>query len=247
MPWYAVPHLLPVRWLVIDMETGNAEAEAVEENIAGWRAPSNWKPETVERKREEARQKVKERAALLDASPILCIALRTERLGLILNGMDNHEYTIEGWHSIACGEEEEMLLTLRCWLDEITDEGTKLVGHNIRRFDLPKLRNAYIRKRMRLPMILVPRMGEERPTEVVDTMSLFRSFSMEHNDDAFTALDTVADSLGIPRPKQIISGEQVPALYEDGEIEVILTYVAIDAATTMRAYQLMTSTAADLL
>ena len=91
-------HMLsPAQYVVIDLETGDAPPDAIAAAIAAWKAPSNWKPETVEAKRVEAAEKIIEKSALLDASPILCLALKTDRMSVILNGMDASSPEIPGW------------------------------------------------------------------------------------------------------------------------------------------------------
>lgn len=238
--------LAAASFVVLDLETGDAPAEALAATIANWKAPGNWKPETVEAKRREFAEKAADKAALLDASPILCVALQTDRARLILNGMDDSTPAIDGWPVVPCVNERGLLVTLRAWLDASATPETLIVGHNIRAFDLPKLRHAYIRHSLRLPEILKPRLRDEAKAETVDTAALFKAFSMEHRDDFCPSLDTVAASFGIPRPKQHMSGADCPRLYREGQIATVLTYCAVDVATTTRAYQLMTSTAPDI-
>lgn len=234
-------------WLVIDIETGDAPAEAVAAAIADWKAPANVKdPEKIEVRRQEAIAKFNGKAALLDASPILCVAIQTDRARLVFNGMDASAPTIDGWPVVPCGDERGLLLALRAWLDANTGPETMLAGHNLRAFDLPKIRHGYIRHGLKLPNVLRPKLGDEAKNEVVDTATLFKAFSMEHRDDFCPALDTVAASFGIPRPKQHMTGADCPRLFREGEFATILIYCAVDVATTARAYQLMTGTAPDL-
>ncbi|MFZ1643742.1 MAG: ribonuclease H-like domain-containing protein [Candidatus Contendobacter sp.] len=233
-------------FVVLDLETGNAPTQAIAAAMEEWKAPGNWKPDTVAAKRREAAEKIIEKAALLDASPILCVAIQTDRTRLILNGMDASAPEIDGWPVMPCGDERGLIQALRFWLDTNTTAETTVVGHNIRAFDLPKLRHAYVRHSLRLPEILKPRLRDENKAETVDTASLFKAFSMEHRDDFCPSLDTVAASFGIPRPKQHMSGAECPRLFQDGQIATVLTYCAVDVATTTRAYQLMTANAPDL-
>lgn len=236
----------PANWLCLDIETGDAPEDVVNEAIAAWKAPSNWKPETAEAKRAEAAEKIREKAALLDASPILCVAIKTDREAWLFNAMNGVNYSVDGWECFPCATERTMLETLRHQLDMKTTPETLVVGHNVRGFDLPKLRNAYIRNNLKLPEILKPRLRDEAKAETVDTMSLFKAFSMEHRDDYMISLDTVAVGLGIERPKQVIDGSQVPKLHREKQYEPILIYCAIDTATTARAWQLMSGNAPDL-
>lgn len=245
-PITIVSPLAAAKFMVIDIETGDAPPDAIADAIAAWRAPSNWKTETVEAKRREAAEKIVERAALLDASPILCCALQTDHARLVMNGMDQSAPEINEWPVMPCGDERGLLIALRAWMDTCTAPETTIVGHNIHAFDLPKIRNAYIRHSLRLPTILTPRSREDRRIEVVDTAALFKAFSMEHRDDFCPRLDAIAMAFGIPRPKEYMSGADCPRLYSEGQIAAILTYCAVDVATTARIYQLMTSTAQDI-
>lgn len=233
-------------WIVIDLETGDAPVEAIVDAIRNWKAPSNWKSETVEAKRAEAAEKIREKVALLDASPILCIGMQTDSARFLLNGMDASAPEIDGWPVMPCLDEYGLLSALRAVLDQVGTPETLIVGHNVRAFDLPKLRQAYIRHGLRPPEILKPRLRDENRAETVDTASLFKAFSMEHRNDFCPSLDTVAASFGIPRPKQHMSGADCPRLYREGQIQTILTYCAVDVATTARAYALMAGTAPDL-
>lgn len=245
-PITLVTPLRPAAFVVLDLETGDAPPEAVAAAIEAWKAPSNWKPDTVAAKRKEEAEKIAEKAALLDASPILCVAIQTERTRMIFNGMNDDAPDIEGWETIGCGDEAGLLRALRGWLDHGTAAETVIVGHNARAFDLPKLRHAYVRHSLRLPDLLKPRLRDEDKAELVDTANLFKAFSMEHRDDFCPSLDTVAASFGIPRPKQHMSGADCPRLFREGQFKTVLTYCAVDVATTTRAYQLMTSQSADL-
>jgi hypothetical protein len=56
--------LMPAKFVALDIETGNAPSEAVENAVENWKAPKNWKPETVEAKREEMATKKRDKAAL---------------------------------------------------------------------------------------------------------------------------------------------------------------------------------------
>ncbi|MDS4070520.1 MAG: ribonuclease H-like domain-containing protein, partial [Candidatus Competibacter sp.] len=226
-PITLITPLRPASFVVLDLETGDAPEDAIESAIAAWKAPSNWKPETAAAKRQEAAEKIRERAALLDASPILCIAIQTDLERTIFNGMSEEAPTIEGWKVIGCGGEAGMMRALRAWMNAGTTPETVIVGHNARAFDMPKLRNAYVRHGLRLPELLKPRLRDEDKAELVDTSSLFKAFSMEHRDDFCPSLDAVAASFGIQRPKQHMSGADCPRLFKEGRFVEVLTYCAI--------------------
>lgn len=226
------------RFVVLDLETGDAPEEAIEAALIAWKPPANVKkPETIEAKRVEAAERIRERAALLDASPILCVGVHSDREAVMFNGMGECALELAGWSAQHAPDERGMLTALAAWLDAHTDELTTLAGHNIRNFDLPKLRNAFVRHRLPLPRCLRPREDGSQP--VTDTMTLFKAFSMEHRDDFAVSLDTVAAAFGIPRPKQVISGAEVPRLHAAGQVAEILTYCAIDVDATTEIYRLM--------
>jgi len=238
----AAHSLQPAEWLVLDLETGDAPAEAIAAAIVAWKAPSNWKPETVESKRREFAEKAADKAALMDASPIVCLALKTDRIAVVLNGMDDSSPEIPGWLCLPCLDERGLLMALRTLLNTIAGPDTVITGHNIRGFDLPKLRNAYLRHRLSLPVALEPH--DDVP--LFDTMRMIQRYSMELADERYVSLDAVARTLGIPQPKQVITGADVPRLHQGGEYAAILTYCAIDVVTTERAYLLMTGQSAEL-
>ena len=151
--------LNPAAYVVLDIETGDAPQAAIDAASMAWKPPANWKPETVESKRAEHAEKVAAKAALLDASPILCLALKTDGMAVVLNGMDASAPEVPGWLVLPCCDEAGLLRALGAILDAATEPGTEIVGHNIFGFDLPKIRNAYIRHRLPLPLVLAPHEG----------------------------------------------------------------------------------------
>ncbi len=235
------------QYLVFDIETCDADENSIQAAIAAWTPPANCKKEeTIEQKRKEALERIRERAALLDASPVICIALASGNSHAIFHAMDNKIGPIDGWPLIGSPDEQTMLLLLRHHLNEITTPETRIVGQNVRAFDLPRLRQRYLHYRLKLPEILQPRMDDEPPLRVIDTMHLVKSFSMELRDERYISLNRIAQALDIDRPKQIISGADVPKLYAVGQYQEICCYCAIDCATTARAFLLMTGLAPDL-
>lgn len=241
-----VPIVDPVSWAVIDIETGDAPEEAIAKAIADWTPPGNvTKSETIQAKRIEAEMKIRDRAALLDQSPILCIVVRTDRGGMILSGMPDQAVTAADWTLYSCGNERDMLLTFRAWADQQCSPGTCIVGHNSIGFDLPKLRCAYSRHRLRCPNILAVSPDGEVLQPVSDTMRLFRQFSMQHRD-GYASLADMCASLGVIQPKGEITGADVPRLHREGRYAEILTYCAGDVASTARCWLLMTHLSTEL-
>ena len=238
--------IIAAKFVALDIETGNAPSQAVETAIEHWKAPKNWKPETVEKNRAEMATKKRDKAALLDASPILCIACKTDRHGVIFSSMSNAHVNINSWTVHAKTNELEMLIAFRLWANMVIVPETVIAGHNCIGFDLPKIRNAFIRHRLKLPTFLLPALRGETSNDIVDTMKLAKAYTMEHRDTLMISLDTLADILNIERPKQAMSGAEVPAAHERGEIAPILIYCCIDTETTAQAAQLMLGIANNL-
>lgn len=235
-------HMLePARWLVLDCETGFAPQTAVDAALESWKPPKNWKESTAESKRKEIAEQACEKSSLLDAAPILCVALKTDRVAILLNGMSAESFDIPGWLVMPCGDERGLLLSLRTLLDSIVGPETVIVGHNIYSFDAGKTRNGFLRHRLRLPVALA-----EPDQPMFDTMRQIRHFSAEFSDERHVKLDAVARVLGIPQPKQVINGADCPKLHKEGRYTEICTYCCVDVATTERAYLLMSGQSAEL-
>lgn len=229
------------RWIVLDSETGFPSESSIQDAINEYKPPSNIKDaEKIASRKAEAEAKIRESSALLDASPIICIALKTDFCAIVFNGMSMDVLNIDGWLSMPCGDERGLLIALRAFLDAVSTDETVIVCHNSN-FDLPKARNGFLRHRLRLPFLL-----QFYGQPVFDTMRQIRYFSMENADERFVSLDTVARVLGIPQPKQVITGADCPRLHREGRFAEICTYCCVDVATTERAYLLMTGQSAEL-
>lgn len=230
--------------ICIDLETGYPDAEYIERRLAEWKPRANTKEENIPAKREEARQKIMEKSALLDGAPIACIAVVSATDHVIFNSMNQEMIRIPDWRVISAGGEKNMLEQFRLWLEDHTDRGTTLVGHRLTGFDLPKLRRAYAIHRLKIPATLLPPMnGEAQP--LADVARMFTYFSTEINTD-YVSLETVADYFGVPHAKGLCTGEIVPLLAKQGKIAEVLNYCCTDAAATYRIWQLMTGQAPDL-
>ena len=222
---------MPHAYVVIDIETGFASEAVIERALAGWTAPSNVKdPDKIAERRQQAAAGFLEKSALLDGSPITSIAL--------VCGKDRQVF--------AGPDEVDILTKFRSALDAATGPETVLVGHNICGFDLPRLRSAFIRLRLVLPMALRLDNDEEKRAVVFDTMRSFRYFSSERHEDRFVSLADVIDAFGLPRYKDGISGKDMPALAKSGKWDTIREYNLLDAVATEAVYLLMNSTHKDM-
>ena len=215
------------RYVVLDIETTYPADEHIARAAQAWSAPSNWKPETVERKRQEALERIRDKSALLDAAPIISVSVCTNEdryLFHTLLGVDTRRYS--GWTFYPCADEGELLAALHV-LDRRISRQVILAGHGVRRFDLPKLRNAYARHAMPMPGFLrVP--WDESDRRVYDTERMIRYFSAEKNDGSPVSFEETQRVLGLDSHKQVMHGAEVPAAYVAGRHQAIMLYSMLD-------------------
>lgn len=110
---------------------------------------------------------------------------------------------------------------------------TKMVGHNIKRFDVP-----FVSKRMVINGIDLPipmRQWDKKPWEMsfLDTTDVWGFGAWQ---EGFTSLKLMSTVLGLPSPKDDISGADVYGVYwnEENGVERIKTYCEKDVAAQAR-------------
>lgn len=235
--------LMPARLISIDIETGNASKEVIQAAVDLWTPPGNVKDKAkIDERRNEYAAKTREKSALLDGSPIACIAVKTDRMGIVFNGCDKEDHKVEGSAVISAGDEASMLAAFREWANAAASEETILVGFNLWSFDLPRIRAAFMRHRLKLPKILQPRLLDDERQPSVDVMKLFlKNFTSEYADERYISLSEVIQKLGLPGYKDVISGAMVPKLLDEGKVAEVLAYCFVDTLSTMDAFLLMTS------
>lgn len=117
-----------------------------------------------------------------------------------------------------CGRHEDKLLAEAA---PIIDKFDSLVGHNSKEFDFPYLCKRFYVHGIQLPQIL--NIAGKKPWEVslIDTMELWRFGSFKGS----TSLELFAHCLGLPSPKQDMTGADVAKVYyemfdhmKDGEL-----------------------------
>ena len=109
------------------------------------------------------------------------------------------------------------------------------VGHNLIEFDLAFISRRMIINKMSLPncMNFQGRKPWEVKDRVKDTMQIW-SFG---DYKSFTRLSLLAEVLGIPSPKDDISGEDVTRVYwQEHDLARIVTYCQKDVETTARVF-----------
>lgn len=240
--------LTPARLICLDIETAHADKKSIESEIERWKPGGNVKDaDKIEAAREKFSEKVTDKSALLDASPVACISVRTEKVGKVFNGIDKKSYAVNHSDVISGGSEKKMLIDFREWLDTVTDDKTVLIGFNIFAFDIPRLRAGFMRHRLKLPRVLSPRVLDADKQPIIDVMSMFlRGFTSDCYGDRHISLREVEHRLGLPEYKDKISGAEVPDMIERGEVKKVLSYCAVDTLSTLRAYMLMTSASPEM-
>ncbi len=239
--------------ICFDIETGNPEEEAIQIVEQDLKPAGNCKTAEAQQKNLEGqRAKIREKAALLDNAPIACMAFVTERERVLFHhtGAPWGKYKVpkrlKGLADVelVCAKDERaMLADLRAWLEpravadrvEGQQDPSLLIGHNVKGFDLPHLRFAYVRQRLVAPPVLWP---EARATgvEVFDTMKSFVYDYSNWYDVPFIGLDKVSALMGLPGYKQRISGADVPKYVAEGKFEEVAIYNVIDALQTYRIF-----------
>lgn len=231
----------PYEWLAIDIETANGRPEDAERELRmKWKPAASWKDETVGARYRAAQEKAQERRALCDSSPIVIVSIRTPSELRVLHHLEARDpETVEGALVEGFADERAMLLALRSLLEARCDESTLIVGHNVKSFDLPKLRQSYLRHGLRLPSPLAA-----HDQGVYDTMREYaRRFSLA--DSLYIALADILELLQLPGYKSLIDGAMVPELVEAGEIDALVRYALLDAVAESELYLRMTGQSPD--
>jgi DNA polymerase elongation subunit (family B) len=112
-----------------------------------------------------------------------------------------------------------------------------LCGHNAKEFDFPWIARRCVVNRIKLPKLLD--IAGLKPWEVghLDTMNLW-SFG---DRKAYTSLALLTHILGIPTPKDDISGADVARVYyADKDLERIATYCKKDVVATAQVFLRLT-------
>jgi 3'-5' exonuclease len=184
-----------------------------------------------ERSAQDASQLYPQRAGILaEFGKIICIGV-----GYMVK-VDN------GWGlrvtSFQGDDERALLLQFaELLLQHFSTDEHWLCGHNAREFDLPYIARRCVVHRIRLPRLLDT--AGLKPWEVghIDTMTLW-CFGDRKN---YTSLALLTHILGIPTPKDDISGADVGRVYhEEHDVERIASYCRRDVVATAQLYLRLT-------
>ncbi len=230
--------MVPPQFLALDIETTAGDPSEAEQWMRRrWNPNPKWKPATIGSRFLEAYEKKLERLALLDTAPIISVALRSEADCRLLHWMPCEAEQVAGVPLERFPDEGAMLRRLRDLLDLCTPE-TVLVGHNVRRFDLPKIRQAMLRHGVRLPQCLV---AHDQP--IFDTMLEWNRYTLDERP--MVPLAEVLEVCGLPNHKALTDGALVPELFQQGSYQEILTYAVADILAEWALFERLTGRTGD--
>lgn len=180
-----------------------------------------------ERSGKTAEEVYGERAGIFsEFGKIVCIGV-----GGLKKESNGHALRVTSYHG---DDERDVLQRFVDLLDKSynTDDHW-LCGHNGKEFDFPWIARRCIVHHIKLPKLLD--VGGLKPWEVgfLDTMNMW-SFGDRKN---FTSLALLTHILGIPTPKDDISGADVARVYyEDKDLERIAAYCRKDVVATAQLF-----------
>ena len=110
----------------------------------------------------------------------------------------------------------------------------KIIGHNIKEFDIPFLARRMLINGVKLPKVL--KIAGKKPWQVdhlIDTMSLWKFGDFKN----YTSLNLLAKILNVPSPKDELDGSKIHnAYWLYNDIEAIVQYCEFDVLTTAKIY-----------
>lgn len=225
----ALGWIVPPAYLVLDIETTSGDPVEAEAWVRrAWSPSRNWKPATIGERYLEAVARKEERLALLDTAPIISVALKTPSDCLVVHWLACDRSAFGTARLVRCRDQRAMLDVVAALLGAC-DAETILVGHNIRHFDLAKLRQAMLRSGVPLPPTLAWR---DQPT--YDTMREWSRFTLD--DRQFIPLSELLECCGLDDHKQLADGAIVPDLHAAGRHEEILAYAVADVLAEEAVY-----------
>lgn len=133
--------------------------------------------------------------------------------------------------AISSEDEHEILTKAQKSISKIFSSGGTLVGHNIKRFDIP-----YLCKRLLINGLSTPaelHFHSKKPWEIPiqDTMDVWSFGAWQ---EGFSSLELICDVLGIQSPKGEMRGEEVPAAFWQGRLAEITQYNMEDVIALAR-------------
>ena len=144
------------------------------------------------------------------------------------------EYTEK--RSFASKDENDLLSNFADFLNLNFEalSSIKIIGHNIREFDIPFLARRMIVNGVNLPKVLS--ISGKKPWQVEfleDTMSLWKFGDFKN----YTSLNLLAKILNVPSPKEALEGCKIHnAFWLYNDLDAIKAYCELDVLTTAMIY-----------
>lgn len=132
--------------------------------------------------------------------------------------------------------ESEILLEFSKYLNDSFNSlsSFKIIGHNIKEFDIPFLARRMIVNEINLPKALD--LAGKKPWQIdhlLDTMNLWKFGDFKN----YTSLNLLAKILNVPSPKEVLDGSKVHSaywLYND--LPAIVKYCEVDVLTAAKVF-----------
>lgn len=211
--------------VILDIETTAPPdgEEIIEQELECWEPPANIRdPQKIEARRIEASAKLREKLALTDAAPIICVGTAVENAAPVVRGE---------WES---GGERYML----AWLTTVLDFASTIVTKGGGTFDLPKLRFRYLINGLPIPVAL--RVAHDasryRNTAGVQHIDIGELWTNYYTVQAGNSLDAICQRL-FGLPPQPVCGADIPALYQAGQYERIIEHCREDVERTRSLFR----------
>jgi hypothetical protein len=222
-------------YLVIDIETLPSKGKELDMELSLIKANGNIKdPAKIKSNIAGKVESVKKKAALLDSSPIACIGIKTQTNTLCftcfdeINRKEAELLAAVGIIVVPAENEKGMLTNFGCYLETFCDSQTKNITFNGYPFDLPKIRGAYSRQNLSVPLPILQRQPG------IDLMiSYCKYYSM--GSAIMISLNEVVQRLGICEGK-IMSGAFFWQLLEKEKFLEAILYNVIDCLMTEAIY-----------
>jgi 3'-5' exonuclease len=163
---------------------------------------------------------------LAEFGKIVCISV-----GMLHEGSQGRSIRLKSFYH---DDEETLLRQFKRLLDDhYNTQYHVLCGHNSKEFDIP-----YICRRMLINGIALPnilQIAGKKPWEInhIDTMELWKFGDYK----SYTSLSLLCHVMGIPTPKDDISGADVARVYyEENDLERIMIYCEKDVVALIQLF-----------
>ena len=163
---------------------------------------------------------------LAEFGKIVCISV-----GMLHEGSQGRSIRLKSFYH---DDEETLLRQFKRLLDDhYNTQYHVLCGHNSKEFDIPYICRRMLINGVALPNIL--QIAGKKPWEInhIDTMELWKFGDYK----SYTSLSLLCHVMGIPTPKDDISGADVARVYyEENDLERIMIYCEKDVVALIQLF-----------